>query len=437
MSVLRRGFARSASSPWRALRSPAYRRWAAGNLVSTVGTWLQIVAQNLLVLKLTGSPALAGVSATAGALPALLLGPVGGALADRWPRRVVAALDQTLMALVAAVTAVLAATGTLSVPVLVVLAALSGIVSTVGGPAVALLGNELVAPDDVPSAISVSSVTFNVGRVAGAGASGIVLAALSIPAAYALNAVSFLVVVAVIATLPARRPGVADRRAAPRNRRLDTAGGTRWLAGQPGLLLLAMVSVLAAMLTRNYSLSLAPITLYSLHAGSSGYGTVSLALGVGATIGALLSGRLRRPGVATAVVLAAVGAIVQIGAAGAPALVALIAAAVAMSMVESVAATVSSTLLMTRPPDALRGRVMGAWNTVNGLCGLVGPLLAGGLLSALGPRAGLAVGGGIFLAGLVAAVAATRFGRRAAVSRVRAVPGRLRVLPGVRGALAG
>jgi MFS family permease len=209
---------------------------------------------------------------------------------------------------------------------------------------------------------------------------------------------------------------------------LDLRGGTRWLAGQPSLLLLATVSVLASTLTGSLSLSLAPLTLDELHAGSRGYGAVSLALGVGATLGALLAGRLRRPRVATVVVLAGVGAIVQVGAAGSPTLVVLLVAAVGMSLVESVAATASSTLLLTRPPEAVRGRVMGVWSTVSGLGGLAGPVLAGGLLSLFGPRAGLAVGGLVFVAGLVVAVAATRFGRRAALAHVRVTRDRLRAV---------
>src|SRR5919206_4880407 len=133
--MFRRGASRAASSPWRALRFPAYRRWAVANLVSTMGAWLQLVAQNLLVLALTGSPVLAGVSATASAVPSLLLGPVGGALADRWPRRLVAAVCQTLLAVLAAATAVLAATDALSVPLLIGLAVPSGLVATLQAPA--------------------------------------------------------------------------------------------------------------------------------------------------------------------------------------------------------------------------------------------------------------------------------------------------------------
>jgi MFS family permease len=117
----------------------------------------------------------------------------------------------------------------------------------------------------------------------------------------------------------------------------------------------------------------------------------------------------------------------------------LLVAALVMSLVESVAATASSTLLLTRPPEEVRGRVMGAWSTVSGLGGMVGPVLTGGLLSLFGPRTGLALGGVVFVAGLVAAVAVTGFGRRAAVAQVRVTCDRmraLRLLPNPRQAVA-
>jgi MFS family permease len=389
------------TSPWRALRRPSYAAWSVANLVSNIGTWLQLVAQNVLVLQLTGSAALAGLCATVSAAPALLLSPVGGALVDRYSKRVIAGLAQTALALVAVLTAVLAWQDALGPVVLVAFAFVSGAVGALNAPATALLGNELVVPEDVPSAISVGSVITTVGRVAGAALAGVVLATGGVAIAYALNAVSFLAVTAVIAGLPRVRPGIAERRARPRSRRDDLLGGVRWLTAQPQLLLLAVVSGLAALLGRNYGLVLAPLTLTALGAGGAGYGTVNVALGVGATLGALAAGRLRRPRVRLAVLLAVAGAAVQIAIAGAPTLAVLVAGAVLMSALESVAATASATLLMTVPPEEVRGRVMGAWGSVSTLCAMVGPLLLGGLLSLLGPRAGLAAGGVLFLAAVV------------------------------------
>jgi predicted MFS family arabinose efflux permease len=393
----------SSSSPWRSLRRPSFVAWSFANLLSNLGTWLQLIAQNVLVLKLTGSPALAGVCATASATPALVLAPVGGALVDRYSRRLVATLTQTALALIAAGTAVLAWRGGLTPTVLILVSLAAGAIGALNAPATALLGIELVEPEDVPSAISVGSVITTIGWVGGAGLAGVVLATGGVAVAYVLNALSFLCVVAVIAALPRVRPGVAERRAHPRDRTADLLGGVRWLAGRPRLLLLATVSGLAAVLGRNYGLMLAPITLTALHAGGSGYGAVNVALGVGATLGAIAAGRLRSPSVRLGVLLAVAGAGLQIAVSGAPALGALLAGAVLMSGIESVAATVSSTLLMTTPPAEVRGRVMGAWGTVSTLCGMVGPLAVGGLLSLAGPRLGLAAGGVAFL-GAVAVV---------------------------------
>jgi MFS family permease len=389
------------TSPWRALRRPSFAAWSVANLVSNIGTWLQIVAQNVLVLQLTGSAALAGVCATASAAPALVLAPVGGALVDRFSKRVIAGLGQVLLALVAVLTAVLAWSGALGPAALIGFAVVSGAAGALVAPATALLGNELVEPADVPSAISVGSVITTVGRVVGAALAGVVLATGGVAVAYALNSVSFLVVLAVIAGLPAVRSGLAERRHAPRSGRDDLLGGVRWLTAQPTLLLLAVVSGLASLLGRNYGLMLAPITLIALDAGGAGYGSVNVALGVGATLGAVAAGRLRAPRVRLAVLLAVAGAAVQILVSGAPTLAVLLAGAVLMSGLESVAATASMTLLMTTPPEEVRGRVLGAWGTVSTLCGMVGPVAVGGLLSVFGPRVGLAAGGALFLAAVL------------------------------------
>ena len=390
------------TSPWRALRRRQFATWSAANLLSNVGTWLQIVAQNVLVLSLTGSAALAGVCATASAAPALLLAPVGGALVDRFPRKAVAAVSQSALAVIALVTAVLAWQDALTPAVLVALALASGSVAAIDAPAMALLGNDLVAAEDVPSAISVGSVITTVGRVTGAALGGVVLATGGTGLAYAANAVSFVAVTGVIVLL--RVPRTAAAAPAGRSVREDALGGLRWLTGRPELLLLATVSGLATLLSRNYSLVLAPLTLTALAAGGSGYGAVSVALGVGATLGAVVAGRLRTPGVRLAVLLAVGGAAVQLGISASPSLGFLLGGAVVMAGLEAVAATVSATLLMTQPPEEVRGRVMGAWGTLSTACGMAGPILCGTLLSAFGPRLGLVAGAAVFLAAALVAV---------------------------------
>ncbi|WP_229859110.1 MFS transporter, partial [Streptomyces anandii] len=185
------------------------RWWSAANLVSNAGTWMQLTAQNLLVLHLTGSAAATGLSLSAQAAPGLLLGLAGGAAVDAWPRRITASVSQALLALVGFVTAALVVTDRLSVPVLMVLAAVTGLIATVDAPACALLGNDLVPPKDVPSSIALGSVVSGAGRVGGTALAGVVIGCWGPGAAYAVNGLSFLAVAAVIPFLrphPAAEP---------------------------------------------------------------------------------------------------------------------------------------------------------------------------------------------------------------------------------------
>lgn len=202
-------------SPWRCLRSPSMRWWSAANLVSNLGTWMQLTVQNLLVLQLTGSAAATGLSLSVQAAPGLLFGLLGGAVVDRWPRKATAAVSQALLALVAFTTAALIGLGMLTVPVLMALAAVTGLIATVDGPATSLLGNDLVPEKDVPSAIALGSVVHSVGRLAGTAFAAVGIAAIGTAGAYAVNGLSFLFVTAVIPFLrlhPDAAAAEADRK---------------------------------------------------------------------------------------------------------------------------------------------------------------------------------------------------------------------------------
>ncbi|MCW2828518.1 MAG: transporter, partial [Marmoricola sp.] len=181
------------------------RLWTAVNVLSNAGTWMQMVAQNLLVLQLTGSAMMTGLSLSAQAAPGLLFGFLGGAIADKYPRRLVATVGQMALAAVALLTASLAALDLLSVVVVILLGVLSGVIATADGPACTLLGNELVPREDVSSAIAVGSVASNVGRLAGTALAGVTVAAAGISAAYVANGVSFLLVAACIPFLRSAR----------------------------------------------------------------------------------------------------------------------------------------------------------------------------------------------------------------------------------------
>lgn len=429
----------SARSPWRALRHPAMRWWTGANLVSSAGTWMQMTVQNLLVLQITGSPAATGLSLAVQAAPGLLFGVAGGAVVDRWPRRTVVAVSQAALGVIALATAGLVGLDLLSTPVLLALSAITGLVAAVDGPATSLLGNDLVAPGDVPSAIGLGSVTHSVGRLAGVGVAGGLVALTGPAAAYLANGVSFLAVAALVPFLrPYRRPPEAAERleavepvpAALPPRPVEPAppeggslAGVRYFWGRPRLVALLGVTAVSAVLGRNYSLTLAVLVTGALAGTTQDFATVATVLAVGGIVGAFLAGRLRRPTVRLVAVLAAAGALLQVGAGLSPNLTVLLVAVAPMAVVESLSDTAGATVLQTDPPAAMRGRVLGVWRSASTAWGLAGPPLLGLLMELLGVRGALVAGGAVV-------VLATAAGAVLAAYRWPAAPGAPRRVPG-------
>ncbi|MGK5643040.1 MFS transporter [Streptomyces sp. URMC 126] len=385
-------------SPWRCLRSRSMRWWSAANLVSNLGTWMQLTVQNLLVLQLTGSAAATGLSLSVQAAPGLLFGLLGGAVVDRLPRKVTAAVSQALLAAVAFTTAVLVGFGMLTVPVLMILAAVTGLIATVDGPATSLLGNDLVPEKDVPSAIALGSVVHSVGRLAGTALAAVGIATIGTAGAYALNGASFLFVTAVIPFLRLHPDARAAAEAAPAEAASDSRGGLAFFLSRRTLVALAVIAAVSAVLGRNYQLTLATLVTGPLHGGAGAYGLVSALLAVGGIVGAVVAGRLRKPTVRLVALLAAAGAVLQIAAGLSPMLMMLLVMVVPMAIVESVSDTATTTVLQTDPPPHMRGRVLGVWRSVSTAWGLAGPPLLGLLVQGAGERGALVVGGVVITA---------------------------------------
>ncbi|MER6853883.1 MFS transporter [Streptomyces flaveolus] len=398
--------ASASRSPWRSLRHRSMRWWSVANFVSNAGTWMQLTVQNLLVLQITGSAAATGLSMSVQAAPALLISVFGGAAVDRWPRKLTAAVSQALLGAVAFVTALLVALDRLDITSLMVLAAVTGVIATVDGPACSLLGNDLVPPEDVPSAIGVGALVHQAGRLTGAALAGVTVGFLGTAAAYAANGLSFLFVASVIPFLRPARGAVRTAGAAVRaaRGRRDADGGMSVREGlaffvrRPRLLALAGVTGVSAVFGRNYQLTLAVLVTGPLAGGAGSFGTVSTVLAVGGIVGAVLGARLRRPSVRVVGALAAAGGLLQVVAGLSPSLAVLLVMVLPMAVVESVSDTAGTAVLQTDPPAHLRGRVLGVWGSVGTVWSLGGPPVLGLLMELAGARGALMAGGLIIAA---------------------------------------
>ncbi|MFI2433265.1 MFS transporter [Streptomyces sp. NPDC018693] len=377
------------------------RWWSVANFVSNAGTWMQLTVQNLLVLQITGSAAATGLSMSVQAAPALFMSLLGGTAVDRWPRKLTAAVSQALLGAVAFTTAVLVALDRLDMTSLLVLAAVTGMIATVDGPACALLGNDLVPVEDVPSAIGVGALVHNAGRLVGAALAGVTVGFLGTASAYAANGLSFVFVASVIPFLrpargavPAPARGARGRRSSSDRRHdMTMRQGLAFFARRPRLIALAAVTGVSAVFGRNYGLTLAVLVTGPLAGGAGAFGTVSTVLAVGGILGAVLGARLRRPSVRLVGTLAAVGGLLQVAAGLSPSLAVLLVLVLPMAVVESVSDTAGTAVLQTDPPAHLRGRVLGVWSSIGTVWSLGGPPALGLLMELAGARGALVAGG--------------------------------------------
>ncbi|QRK11109.1 MFS transporter [Archangium violaceum] len=170
----------------------------SGALVSNIGTWMEMLALGVFVTTVTGRAEATGSIAALTYLPAVVLSPVGGALADRFDRRAYLAVGTLVQALLAGILTVLAFTGTLSVPAVAVISFLNGCTNTLVNPAFSALISQVVPPEDLHSAVSLNSAQYNLGRIIGPSLAAVVLATGGPAWALLINTLSFLAVLVAL-----------------------------------------------------------------------------------------------------------------------------------------------------------------------------------------------------------------------------------------------
>jgi len=276
----------------RALRHRDFRVFFAGQAVALVGSWMQQVAQAWLVLSLTNSPLRLGLVGSLNFLPVLLFAIVGGAVADRLPKRRLLVITQSLLGCQTLALATLIVTGHVRYWHVCVLAIVWGIANTVDLPVRQAFVVELAGRTDVASAVALNSAAFNVARIAGPAAAGLLIARAGVAPAYFINAGAFVVVIVTLLLLRAR--------GAPAPRQGTTIGaeireGVRYALGTPRIMSLLAVLFVVSITVFNFSIYVPLFARQVLGRGPEGFGLLMASVGVGAVGGALTLGALRAP----------------------------------------------------------------------------------------------------------------------------------------------
>lgn len=412
-------------STFQSLQIRNYRLFATGQLISLIFGWVQITAQDWLVLEVShGSASALGVVTALQFAPMLVFTLYAGKLADRLDKRYLLILANVLYLVLAALMGALVVSGTVQLWQIYVFAALWGVVTAVETPVRQAFVSELVGKSLLPNAMSLNAATFNMARIVGPALAGVAIAAFGTGTAFLVNAASYVFPVVALA----RMRGSELHREAGRLSAAQTrvADGLRYVWRRHDLLLPVALILVVGMLGFNYQLTLPVLAKNVFHTGAATFGLLVTALAVGALMGAL-AGTRRRGRPSARLVL---GAALAFGVIGTLAglmptyqLTALIMVPTGFSQI--FLAQAANQRLQLGTEAEMRGRVMALWTLAFLGTNPIGAPLVGWFAQAFGPRASIWAGGAISLA---AAGAALVLQLRRTEARIRL---RLRPTPGI------
>lgn len=407
------------SPTFRSLHNPNYRRYAAGNLVSNVGTWMQRVAQDWLVLLLTGNSAAAvGITTGLQFLPFLLLSPVAGLVADRIPKRRLLQATNLGMAAPALVLGVLAVTGNVQTWHVYLLALLLGCAAAFDAPARQSFVSEIVDRDDLTNAVGLNSAIFNTARILGPALAGLSIALLGSGVeatgwVIVANAVSYA---APILTLAALDPGALDTPEPPGRARGQIRAGLSYVQDRPDLVFVLVTVFFTGTFGLNFQMTSALMATQIYGKGPTEYGLLGTFLAVGSVAGALLAARRSRSPKRLVLAAALAFGSVEMVAGLMPTYVAFALLSPLLGLTALTMITSANTYLQLHTEPGMRGRVMALYLMIFLGGTPLGSPFIGWVGEVLGARWTLLVGGGLTVAGVLLAAAFYARARSAAGS---------------------
>lgn len=402
-----------------------FRLYVASQVLTNTCGWAARVAQDWLVLTLTGSAALVGLTVTLQFIPMLMLGLVGGVVADRYPRRRVLMVTQTVFGLSTLTVGVLALSGHVQAWHVLTAAFVSGLATVFDNPARQAFVHEVAGPEHLRQAISVNSAVFQLGGLVGPAVAGALISAVGDGWTFVLNAVACLAAVGLLAVMRSAELTVAPVVARAKGQLRE---GLTYVRRSPRILWSVVLVGFVAVTGVNMATVLAAFADQVFRSDAGGYALLTSMLAVGALTGALLSTRRRGSRITHLVLLAAAIGLLELLAATAPTKPVFITALVATGLVTLLYLTGSNTLVQTTVAPHVRGRVMALYVLVLLGAQAVSGTIIGWVCENLGARAGMvACGVGPLLGAVVVGLALARRSEGGTRATVRRFTGREQV----------
>jgi len=261
-----------------------YRLFAIAQGISMSGTWMQIVAQGLLVLHLTGSGTALGLVIALQTLPILILGPWGGVIADRFPKRRILYLTQTASAAMGLLVGTLVITGLIQLWMVYVTGIVLGLIKVFDNPTQQVFVREMVGPDRLANAISLNATEMNLARAIGPSIAGVLVVTVGLGTCFIIDGLSYGIVILALAAMRLDELHPAPQVLAAKGQLI---AGLRYVRSSPLLFNVLIMMTLVGMFTYEFSVILPLLSEFTLKTGSSGYAALTAAMGAGSVVGGL------------------------------------------------------------------------------------------------------------------------------------------------------
>lgn len=376
---------------FRSLRNPRYRLWAAGFAVSSIGTWMQRIAQDWLVLtQLSHDNASAlGTVMALQFLPMLLFLPLTGATADRFDKRKVLFVTQILMSLLSFGLGILTVSGAVQLWHVYTFAFVFGTVVAFDTPTRQSFISEIVTEAELPNAVALNSATFSLARMLGPAIAGFTIAKLGCGFSFIANAISFLAVLVSLCFLK------TEKLHSPPQRRKGSGSlleGIEYVWKNPSLLTVFIMLFLIGTFGINFPIFISTMAVKAFHVGSKEYGVLAGMMGIGAVVGALTTAQRKIASVDTLCFAAgAFGLAFLVGAFMPDYLLFGLSLIVLGVATQTFTATANSNVQLSTVAH-MRGRIMSLFSALTMGSTPVGAPIVGFIADKFGPRAALLVG---------------------------------------------
>ncbi|MBF0550384.1 MAG: MFS transporter [Deltaproteobacteria bacterium] len=375
-----------------------YRLYFIGQAISLCGTWMQMIGQSWLVLRLTHSGTQLGLVAACQFLPILVLGPWGGLISDQFSKRKLLFGTQIICGILALALGILVVTNTVTVWMVYLIGFMFGLVNTVDIPTRQTFVPEMVGADRVGNAVSLNSTAMNLARVVGPAVGAGLIATFGVASCFFVNAISFLAVIIVLALMRTE-----ELHPTPRAQR--TKGqlklGFLYVVAHPLLAYTLLMMVIIGTLAYEFTVTLPLIAEFTFHGNAESYAHLFTAMGIGSIAGGLMTAGRRTTSPQLLVASAGLFGVTLVLAAVMPTLLFASIAFVAVGFFSIIFLTLGNTTLQLGSAPEMRGRVMALWAMAFiGSTPIGGPIV-GWIGEFVGPRWAVGVGG---IAAIIAAI---------------------------------